>query len=226
MVDGTGGPARTADVAVTDGIVVDGRPRGRPGHRTIDADGRAGHARIRRHPHPLRRPGHLGRPPAAVVGQRRHHRGDGELRGRFRSGHGRRPRQADRADGRGRGPARDRAARGPVLGVGDHRRVPRRPRPAAPRHRLRRPGGPRPAPAVRHGPARRRPGAGHRRGDRRDGPAGRRGVEAGALGFTTSPDPQPSHQPGRAHADPDRGAGGTGRHRRGHRPRPARACCR
>ena len=39
VVDGTGAPARTADVAVTDGIVTElGRVDG-PAHRELDADG-------------------------------------------------------------------------------------------------------------------------------------------------------------------------------------------
>ena len=74
VVDGTGAPARTADVAITDGVVtevgaVDGtRPAGDRRRR------RARHAGLRRHPHALRRPGHLGRAAHAVVLARRHHR--------------------------------------------------------------------------------------------------------------------------------------------------------
>ena len=86
VVDGTGAPARTADVAIDGGRItevgaVDGR-----GRREIDADGLARHARLRRHPHPLRRPGHLGQPPAAVGVARRDHRRDGQLRRRLRAG--------------------------------------------------------------------------------------------------------------------------------------------
>ena len=59
VVDGTGAPGRTADVAITDGVIteigagLDGQAgaRGRRPHRL---------ARLRRHPHPLRRPGLLG----------------------------------------------------------------------------------------------------------------------------------------------------------------------
>ena len=78
---------------------------------------------LRRHPYPLRRSGHVGQPAAAVVWPRRHHRGEWELWRRLRSRATGRPRDAGRAHGRGRGPARHRAPRGPVVGVGDHRRL-------------------------------------------------------------------------------------------------------
>ena len=86
VLDGTGSPARTADVAVTDGIVtevgqVDGARH--PGARRRRP---ARHARPRRHPRALRRPGHLGRPPDPVVLARRHHRRGRQLRRRLRAG--------------------------------------------------------------------------------------------------------------------------------------------
>ena len=94
VVDGTGAPARTADVAITGGTItevgrVDGpaAPRGRRRRP-------ARHPRLRRHPHPLRRPGDLGRRPHPVVLARRHHRGAGQLRRRLRPGPARRPRPA------------------------------------------------------------------------------------------------------------------------------------
>ena len=85
VVDGTGAPARTADVAISDGRVtevgrVDGA--GAPRDRRRRA---AGHARVRRHPHPLRRPGHVGSAAHAVVLARRDHRRDGQLRRRLRA---------------------------------------------------------------------------------------------------------------------------------------------
>ena len=52
------------------------------GHREVDADGLLVTPGLRRHPHPLRRPGHLGQPPRAVGVARRHHRRDGQLRRR------------------------------------------------------------------------------------------------------------------------------------------------
>ena len=131
VVDGTGAAARTADVAVRDGVVVEvGRGRRRRGTRGRRRR-RARHARLRRHPHALRRPGHVGHAAGAVVVARRHHRRDGQLRRRLRAGAPGRPPAADRADGRRRGHPRRRAARGPVVGVADVRRVPRRRRRAA-----------------------------------------------------------------------------------------------
>ena len=103
VVDGTGAAGRTADVAISDGRVtevgqVDGDAR-----RVIDADGAARHARLRRHPHPLRRPGHVGPAAHAVVLARRHHRRHGQLRRRLRAGRAGAARLADRPDGRRRG---------------------------------------------------------------------------------------------------------------------------
>ena len=68
VVDGTGGPARTADVAIADGRVVevgavDGHRPPRDRRRR-----RRRRPRVRRHPHPLRRPGHMGRAAPALVG--------------------------------------------------------------------------------------------------------------------------------------------------------------
>ena len=61
VVDGTGAPARTADVAIADGIITEVGEVDGTATRELDADGLARHARLRRHPHPLRRPGHVGR---------------------------------------------------------------------------------------------------------------------------------------------------------------------
>ena len=75
VVDGTGADARRADVAVKDGKIVavgDRRGRGRRGGRRRRP---ARHAGLRRHPHPLRRPGHLGRRARPVGRPRRHHGG-------------------------------------------------------------------------------------------------------------------------------------------------------
>ena len=120
VVDGTGAAPRTADVAdqrrrsITEVGTVDGARAPRDRRRR-----RARHARLRRHPHPLRRPGHVGRAAAAVVLARRDHGGDGQLRRRLRAGATGRPRPAHRADGRRRGHPRHRAARGPPVGLGD-----------------------------------------------------------------------------------------------------------
>ena len=84
---------------------------------------------LRRHPHALRRPGHLGPDAVAVELARRHDAGHGQLRRRLRPG--RRPTKREwliGADGGRRGHPRHRAARGHPLGVGDLPRVPRRAR--------------------------------------------------------------------------------------------------
>ena len=130
VVDGTGAPARTADVAVTGRHHHRGGAGRRPGPPEVDADGLLVTPRLRRRPHPLRRPGHLGRRPHAVVLARRHHRRAGQLRRGLRPGAPRRPGRADRADGGRRGHPRRRAVRGHPVGLGDVPRVPRRPRPA------------------------------------------------------------------------------------------------
>src|SRR5918996_1004379 len=96
--------------------------RGRPG----------GDPRVRRHPHALRRPGHLGPGGLAVQLARRHHRGDGQLRGGVRPGAPRPPRLADPAHGGRRGHSRHGPGRGHHLELGDVPRVPGRARPPAP----------------------------------------------------------------------------------------------
>ena len=60
VVDGSGGPARTVDIAIDGERITDVGVVDEPGHREIDAERQARHARLRRHPHPLRRPGHVG----------------------------------------------------------------------------------------------------------------------------------------------------------------------
>ena len=92
VVDGTGAPAATADVAVDGGRITavgDGRRAGRAGARRRRPRRRA---RLGRHPHPLRRPGHLGPGGHPVELARRHHRRDGQLRRRLRAGAARRAR--------------------------------------------------------------------------------------------------------------------------------------
>jgi imidazolonepropionase-like amidohydrolase len=64
-------------VAVTEGVIVELGAVGDCGRREINADGAVvtpGFIDIHT---PLRRPGHLGRPAAAVLGARCHHRDDG-----------------------------------------------------------------------------------------------------------------------------------------------------
>ena len=53
LIDGTGAAAREADIAIKDGRVVGAGQIGGKGREEIDARGQLGHARFRRHPHPL-----------------------------------------------------------------------------------------------------------------------------------------------------------------------------
>ena len=91
VFDGSGAPGRVADVAITDGVIVEigTEPRRRPRARRV---GLRGHARLHRHPHALRRAGVLGPGAAAVVVPRRHHRGGRQLRLRDRADAARAPR--------------------------------------------------------------------------------------------------------------------------------------
>ncbi len=66
IVDGSGGPGARGDVAIDGDRDRRGRARcPAAGRREIDADGALVTPGLRRHPHPLRRPGDLG--PAAVA---------------------------------------------------------------------------------------------------------------------------------------------------------------
>ena len=61
VVDGTGGPSRTADVAVDDGIITAvGDLESAAAQRTIDADGLLVTPGRGRRAHALRRPGDVG----------------------------------------------------------------------------------------------------------------------------------------------------------------------
>ena len=226
VVDGTGAPARTADVAITDGRVVEVGPVDGAGRREIDADGA------------LVTPG--------FVDIHTHYDGQATWDERLQpsSLHG----VTTVVTGNcGVGFAPVRAADHDLLvelmeGVEDipgavlHEglpwewesigRVPRRARPAALRHRPRRAGVPRAGAPLRDGRARRRPRGGHRRRDRRDGPPRRRGRSA----------PARSASPRRARSTT--GRAGASRRRRSPPPatswsaspapsaRPGRACCR
>ena len=133
VVDGTGAPAGMADVGIRDGrIVAVGADRRAtpPRHRRHRPDRRA---RLRRPPHPLRRPAVLG-PDAprrravhgvtTVIG--------GNCGFTLAPAATRRPTPTtSRDDGAGRGHAPRRPRRRRRLGLGDLRRVPRPPRRAA-----------------------------------------------------------------------------------------------
>ena len=102
-----------------------GRPhrRGRPHH--VGGQGedrrrrRLADARLRRHPHPLRRPGDLGRDLQPEHPPRRDDAGDGQLRRRLRAARARARGRPDRADGRRGGHPRRRADRGHPLALGE-----------------------------------------------------------------------------------------------------------
>ena len=83
VVDGTGAPARAADVAIRDGRIV---AIAEPGTITeeaaevLDATGPRRRPGLHRPPHPLRRPALLGPARLAVERPRRHHRDQRQLR--------------------------------------------------------------------------------------------------------------------------------------------------
>ena len=119
VVDGTGGPARRADVGIVGDRIVEVGDCAGEAAETYDASGQAGHARLRRHPHPPRRPAGLGPGGHRVVLARRHHRGDGQLRGHVRAVQAGRPPAAGRDDGVGRGHPRRRHPDRPAVGLGE-----------------------------------------------------------------------------------------------------------
>ena len=123
----TGGAASRApaDVAVDGGTHHRRGPGSRAGRGGDRRRRAAGHPGLRRHPHPLRRAGDLGRADDAVELARRDHGGHGQLRRRLRTGATRCAPAAHFAHGRGRGHSRRGARRGDRLVVGELRRVPR-----------------------------------------------------------------------------------------------------
>ena len=173
----------------------------------------ARHARVRRHPHPLRRPGHVGLPHDPLELARRDDGRDGQLRRRLRAGAPRRARPADLAHGGRRGHPRRGARRGHRLDVGELRRIPRRRRAAPPRHRPVRAAPPRRAAPLRHGGAGRPPGGcdgGGRGGHAQPGDRGHAGRRHRVLDVAHA---EPPHGEWR----PDAVAAGAGRRARGHR---------
>ena len=155
VIDGTGAKARTADIAIKDGWVVEvGKVSGTAAAR--DRRRRpARHAGLRGHAQPLRRAGDLGSADDALQLARCHHGRHGQLRRRFCA---RTPRQtplAHRAHGRRRGHPRHRHARGNPVGMGVLPRIPGRDRAQTPRDRLRHTSPARPPARLRDGRARR-----------------------------------------------------------------------
>ena len=85
VVDGNGGAPQVIDVAIRDGLIVEvGRSR-RARARDHRRRRRLADAGLRRHPHPLRRPGDLGRDLLAQHPPWRDDAGDGQLRCRLRA---------------------------------------------------------------------------------------------------------------------------------------------
>ncbi len=131
VVDGTGAPARTADVAVDDGRIseVGDRSGAQPPATTIDADGllvTPGWVDIHTH-FDGQATWDDGAGPQRLA--RRDHGGHGQLRCRVRAGPTRSSRLAHRSDGRRRGHPRHRPGRGHDVELGELPRVPRRARP-------------------------------------------------------------------------------------------------
>ena len=166
VADGRGGEPRLADVAVDGGTIaavgtVPGRGCGGDRRRRP-----ARHPGVRRHPHALRRAGHVGRAHGAVELARGDHGRHGQLRRRLRPGAARCALPSHFLDGRGRGHPRRRARRGDRLVLGELRRLPHRRGAAPARHRPVRAAPPRCTASVRHG----RAGRATRGGDTRRTP--------------------------------------------------------
>ena len=127
VIDGTGGPARPADVAISDGRIVGRRCGERArGHR-IRCHRLHGGPRGGGSPHPLRRPALLGPLRVTLQPARRHHGHRGELRLHPGPDQPRGRRLHPPHDGQGRRHAPDRARAGRAVDLVDLRRVPGRP---------------------------------------------------------------------------------------------------
>ena len=119
IVDGTGKQAFTGDVAIDGDRIAAGRRQGRPREARHRRRRHAGHARLGRCAHALRRPGDMGQGTGAVVVARRHHDPVRQLRRRLRAGAARASCLADRPDGGGRGNSRHHAVRRTEVGLGE-----------------------------------------------------------------------------------------------------------
>ena len=227
VVDGTGAAARAADVGVDERTHRRGgrdcRPRrGARSTRTARSS-RPGFVDIHTHydgqatwdePHVT---------PSTAA--RRDHGGHGQLRRRLCAGAARRPRPADRADGRRRGHSRRGAARRAVVGLGDVPAVSRLSVAAPVRHRHRSAAAARRVARLRDGRARRESRAGDRRRHRADARAGARGGRRRRDRLLDVAHAESSQQQRRADAVADGRGRRAGRHRdgpEGCRPRRAR----
>ena len=124
VVDGTGAPARRADVGVRDGrVVAVGDVASDEGAaETVDADGLVVDARLRRPAHALRRAAVLGPGRVVVEPARRHYDHRRQLRLHARAGPGARRRLPAPDDGEGRGHAAPGARAGRPVELVDVRR--------------------------------------------------------------------------------------------------------
>ena len=150
----------------------------------------AGHPRLGRCPHPLRRPGNLGPGAGAILLAWRHHHPLRQLRRRLRAGAPQRPRGTDRPDGGGGGDPRHRPGRGAEVELGELPRISRRAGRHAAHDRHRRAGAAPPVARLCDGRARHQPRGGDRGGHRRDAPADGGGRCAPAP--SASPPPAPT----------------------------------
>ena len=214
VVDGTGAPARRADVAVAGDRVVAVEER-------IDARAGAGarrrgqdrHARLRRRAHPSRRPAELGSAADVVVLARHHQRRARQLRRHVRARRSRTAGVPRRDDGERRGHPARRHPRRSAVGLDDVRRLPRlaRPDPEGDQRRWTR----RPLRAAAGGDGRAGDGGGlgHAGGHRPHVRDGRRGDAGRRARHLDQPHPRP-RRPRRPS-----GAGHVGRPRRAARVR-------
>ncbi len=205
LVDGTGAPGRRGDLGIRDGKIAELGQLSGEAARELDASRLRGRARLRRHPHPLRRAGVLGPHAHDLAVARRDLGRDGQLRLRRRADPARAPRP-DHAHARERrGHVARGAARGhrPGLAVRDLPAVPRRDR--APRHRdqRRRARRPHARAAVRDGRGGDR-ARGDRGRDRADGADRRRGAarRRGRLRDHAARRPTSATRAGRCRAAP------------------------
>ena len=118
VVDGTGAPARTADVAVDDGVITEVGARRRDGRARDRRRRAARHPWLGRHPHPLRRAGHLGPGDDPVVAGTASPRWSWATAASASLRSARARRLPHRADGRRRGHPRHGPARGHRVATG------------------------------------------------------------------------------------------------------------
>ena len=119
IIDGSGKPAFTGDVAISGGRIAAVGGKQGPARARDRCRRPAGHARLGRRAHPLRRSGDVGPAAGAVVLARRHHGDVRQLRRRLRAGEEGASRRADGPDGGRRGNPQSGARRRPELGVGE-----------------------------------------------------------------------------------------------------------